>query len=148
MSADLEQLHAPFRSRRGRVVGWVSAIAQALVLLVAATALSGEAGWLDRLGFLVVAAGIGWGLVRLAEVAADADESGLVVRNVLLTRRVGWSEIAGIRFGNGDPWVLLDLTEGDTLAVMAIQRADGAFGRAQARRLATLVALHRGERAG
>ena len=45
-----------------------------------------------------------------------------------------------MRLGDGDPWVMLDLSDGDVLAVMAIQRADGAYAVAEARRLATLVA--------
>ena len=36
----------------------------------------------------------------------------------------------------------LDLADGDTLAVMAIQGADGERGRVEATRLATLVAEH------
>ena len=47
-----------------------------------------------------------------------------------------------MRFGSGRPWVQLDLADGDTLAVMGIQRADGACADAEARRLATLVAQH------
>ena len=45
-------------------------------------------------------------------------------------------------FGGGEPWVTLDLADGDTLAVMAIQRADGEDAVAEARRLATLVDVH------
>jgi hypothetical protein len=139
-------LHAPFRARRGRVVGWVAAAGQAVVLLAAAALLpwSGPdtVGWYDRLGFVAVATLIGWGLHRLASVSAVPSEDGLVVRNVLLTRRLEWAEILGIHFGSGDPWVLLDLSDGDTLAVMAIQRADGARAAAEASRLATLMALH------
>jgi hypothetical protein len=116
------------------------------VLLVAAAILpwSGPntVGWNDRLGFVVVAALIGGGLYRLASVSALPSETGLVVRNVLLTRRLEWAEILGIHFGTGDPWVLLDLSDGDTLAVMAIQRADGERAAAEASRLATLMALH------
>jgi len=40
--------------------------------------------------------------------------------------------------------VMLDLSDGDVLAVMAIQRADGAYAQAEARRLATLVAAGTG----
>ncbi|HST80147.1 MAG TPA: PH domain-containing protein [Kineosporiaceae bacterium] len=139
-------LHAPFRSRRGRVIGWVAAIGQGVVLLAAAAILpwSGPntVGWYDRFGFVVVAALIGGGLYRLASVSAVPSETGLVVRNVLLTRNLEWAEILGIHFGTGDSWVLLDLSDGDTLAVMAIQRADGQRATAEASRLATLMALY------
>ena len=47
-----------------------------------------------------------------------------------------------MRFGDGDPWVTLDLSDGDVLAVMAIQRPTASDGVAEARRLATLVAAH------
>ena len=67
------------------------------------------------------------------------DGAGLTVRNLLLTRRVEWAEIVSVRFGQGRPWVSLDLADGTTLAVMAIQAADGARAAREARRLATLV---------
>ena len=62
------------------------------------------------------------------------------MRNVVYTTRLEWAQIVAVRFGGGDPWVTLDLDDGEVLAVMAIQRADGDRGRAEARRLATLVA--------
>jgi hypothetical protein len=52
---------------------------------------------------------------------------------------VDWRSITDISFSGGDPWVSLELDDGDRLAVMAIQRADGEFGRAEAGRLAALV---------
>jgi hypothetical protein len=78
-------------------------------------------------------------LWRWASIRAVASADGLLVRNLMLTRRVRWDEIAHVRFPDGDPWVTLDLTDTDTLAVMAIQRADGEFGQQEAVRLATLV---------
>jgi hypothetical protein len=150
MSTARAALHAPFRSRRGRAVTRVGAVAQAVVLVAAAAVLpwSGPAqvGWLDRVGFVVVAAVIGWFLLRLGGVAATPSETGLVVRNILLTRRLAWTEVLQVRFGPGDPWVTLEVADGDTLAVMAIQRADGEAGRLEAGRLATLVALHHPDR--
>jgi Bacterial PH domain len=120
--------------------------AQAVALITAALILpwGGQhpTSWYDRVGFLVVAALIGWFLSRLATVSATPSEEGLVVRNLLITRRLEWAQVVGIRFGGGDPWVILDVSDGDTLAVMAIQRADGAYGRAEGRRLATLLAVH------
>jgi hypothetical protein len=91
------------------------------------------------LGFGVAAA---WVLHRMAAVRADPDPDGLTVRNILWTRRVAWPEIVSVRFGPDRPWVQLDLADGDTLAVMGVQRADGERATAEARRMATLVARH------
>ncbi len=71
------------------------------------------------------------------------DAEGLTVRNLVVTRRVPWGEVADVRFDDGAPWVTIDLTDDDELAVMAIQRADGETARAEARRLGSLVARHR-----
>ena len=140
------ELHAPFRSRRGRLVGWIATVSVSGAMLLTAVVLpwSGPSavGWYDRAGFVALAALLGWGLSRFALVGAEPSEAGLVVRNLLITRRLEWAEILGIRFGGGDPWVSLDLSDGDTLAVMAIQRADGVRASDEAGRLATLIALH------
>ncbi len=64
------------------------------------------------------------------------------MRNVIYTRRLAWPQIVSVRFGSGDAWVRLDLADGSTLAVMGIQRADGARGEAESRRLAALVQAH------
>ena len=84
-------------------------------------------------------AGFCW---RQASVRATVDDEGVTVRNLVYSRRLEWAEIVSVRFGSGRPWVQLDLSDGDTLAVMGIQRADGAYAEAEARRLATLVAQH------
>jgi PH (Pleckstrin Homology) domain-containing protein len=132
-------LQAPFRPVRGRRTALGFAIAQAVVLVTTALVLPG-AGWFDVLGFAAVAAGVGWVLLRFALLRADPRPDALVVQNLINREEVPWARIVSVRFAGGDPWVLLDLSDGDVLAVMAIQRADGAFGAAEARRLATLVA--------
>jgi hypothetical protein len=38
--------------------------------------------------------------------------------------------------------VSIDLDDTDTVAIMAIQKADGAFGQAEAARLSALVQVH------
>lgn len=142
----VRDLHLPFRSVRGRRVATVVALAQGLVFLgLAVLPRSDEVysiGWLDRLGFVTVGLAVGWVVSRFALVRADPGEHGLVVRNLVTTTGLEWPQVVEVRFSDGDPWVILDLSDGDTLPVMAIQRADGAHGRAEARRLATLVALH------
>ena len=70
------------------------------------------------------------------------DDAGLTVRNLMLTRTVTWDEIIEVRFPDGAPWVTLELDDGDELAVMAIQRADGQLARDEALRLARIVDRH------
>ncbi|UNX53203.1 PH domain-containing protein [Georgenia sp. TF02-10] len=142
MTADL---HAPFRARAARTVTWVLGVLTVLgaVAVIVLLPLSGAVfGLGDQAGTAALAALICWFLWRQGSVRADPGPTGLRVRNLVHTRQVDWAEIVAVTFGEGNPWVLLDLSDGDTLAVMAIQRADGDRARAEARRLATLVALH------
>jgi hypothetical protein len=130
---------APFRPVRGRRTALGFAIAQAVVLVALAAVLPG-AGWFDWIGFVAVAAAIGGVLLRFAQLRADPSPAGLAVRNLVHREDLRWEQIVSVRFGDGDPWVMLDLSDGRLLAVMAIQRADGARALGEARRLATLVA--------
>lgn len=144
-------LHRPFRARAARLVGTV--LASAVLIMMGSIAVllpgpvRGQAGGMglstaDRVGIVAFAVAVAWFLLRHAGVRADPDDAGLTVRNLLLTRRVAWAEIVSVRFGAGRPWVQLDLADGTTLAVMAVQSADGRYGTAEARRLATLVEVH------
>lgn len=135
-----------FRPRAARLVSLPLAAASLLVMggiAVALPQITGRAvGVGDRVAFLAVGVGMAWVLVREAGVRAEPDEDGVVVRNLVRTRRLAWPEIVSVRFGPDRPWAQLDLADGTTLAVMAVQLADGARARAEARRLATLVARH------
>jgi hypothetical protein len=138
--------YRPFRPRAARWVSAVVAVIYVAVLLAMAfvvpTYATVTVAWLDRLGFALVAAGGAWLLLRHAGVRADPSPEGLTVRNLATTRTVTWPEVVSVRFGHGHPWVQLDLADGETLAVMGVQRSDGAYAVAEARRLATLVARH------
>jgi DNA-binding transcriptional regulator of glucitol operon len=141
-----EDLYAPFRPRAARVVSAVLAVltlAGAAAVAVLMPRLENVAFTLaDQVGTVGVALLICWFCYRQYSVSAVADDAGVTVRNLVLTRRVEWAEVVLVRFGDGRPWAQLDLADGDTLAVMGIQAADGDRGAAEARRLATLVALH------
>jgi len=69
-----------------------------------------------------------------------------VIRNLITTRKLEWAQIVRVQFSGGAPWVTVDLDDTDTVAVMAIQKADGALGRAEAARLSALVQVHGGPR--
>ncbi|WP_024288178.1 PH domain-containing protein [Cellulomonas sp. KRMCY2] len=143
---DEADLYRPFRPRAARIVSIVLAIVVLAMMITLAAVLPqvapGRQSWLDRAGIVAFGALVAWFLMRQAGVRADPDREGLTVRNLMLTRRVTWVQVVSVRFGQGRPWVQLDLDEGDLLAVMAVQQADGALAANEARRLATLVALH------
>lgn len=74
-----------------------------------------------------------------ASVRLIARPHVLEVRNVFRARTLDWPEIVGISFPMGDPWAHLDLADGSTLAINAIQRYDGKRAIAAAHRLQRLV---------
>jgi Bacterial PH domain len=139
---------APFRPRRGRILPLVMASVAVGVCTVVAIGM-GAGGW--RVGDQLALVGLGLALAaflgRYASIKAVPDATGIRVRNLMLTRTVGWDEILEVRFPDGAPWVTLELDDSDELAVMAIQRADGQLGRDEALRLARLVDRHWSSRA-
>ena len=135
------ELYAPFRPVRGRrVARLIGVVAVAWGLGLALFVYGQTLG--DRIAFFVT------GLLVLAfcemqaRVAAVPDRDGLWVRNLVRRRKVAWGEVTAVNFGGGRAWAQISLTDGEDLAVMGVQRADGARGDAEAQRLATLVALN------
>jgi len=112
------------------------------VTLVAITITVTGAKLFDRTAFLVCAVVATAAIHRLADVHAVATQDGLTVVNFLRSRQLEWVEIIGVRLAPGDPWLQLDVTDGSTLPVMAIQAADAAHGRAMALEVAAAVAAY------
>jgi hypothetical protein len=142
--ADEAAAFAPFRPRRGRVVAIVAAVVTLVLFALLATLLPGprEGGnWAvgDKLFFAAVGVAMAAMLWRFAAIRAVPTREALTIRNLFLTRTIEWSQVVDVRFEGGDPWLTLELTDTDTVAVMAIQKADGELGRAEAARLVALV---------
>jgi hypothetical protein len=133
----------PFRPRRARVVAVTVAVVS-VVLFGGLAIVLPSAGAPDRLAIAAFGLALAWFMWRYASLSLLPSPSGLVVRNLLTTRSLEWAEVVEVHLVVGAPWVTLDLADGDTLAVMAIQKADGEYGRAEAGRLAELVAAHAG----
>lgn len=133
--------YAPFRPRRARRVAYAVGVAALLLMLALAAVVPGVQWW-DRAAFALVGLAILWFMHRQASVTAVPSPAGLVVRNLLTSRQLEWPQVVAVRFGDGRPWVELDLDDGDTLSVMAVQRSDGVRAEAEAGRLAGLVVAH------
>lgn len=134
---------APFRPRRGRAValgvGWASLAVFGAIAVVMPAQADGRWGIGDRLMFFGLGVAVSFVAWRYASIVAVPSREGLVVRNLVLTRTLEWAEVVRVQFGGGEPWVSLDLEDGDTVAVMAIQKADGDVSGTEASRLAALV---------
>ena len=135
--------YAPFRPRLTRVFGRVTAavlVIGGIVLLY--TSPGAEGPWYDPLNTMAMALLVVLCVLlvlRHSTVFALVDQQGIRVRNLVRSTTLTWDQIEGVRFGSGEPWVTLDLVDGHTLAVMAIQSADGAFAHHESQRLASLV---------
>ncbi|ANS77607.1 putative membrane protein [Serinicoccus hydrothermalis] len=140
--------YAPFRPVTGARVARVAALAS--VLLFGLIALFGPSyagssptmSLLNRIFILLFGLVMGAFLWRYALIRAIPSPTGLTVVNLVLRRDLEWSQVASVTFADGAPWVVLELTDTEELAVMAIQRADGRRAKEEASRLAALVEHH------
>lgn len=137
----------PFRPRRGRRVAQIGIVVAVVLFGFVAVLMPGAdqgGNWtiVDR----VLLWGLGWGMAlllqRYVRIGAWPGPDALVIRNLFLTQSVPWADIEDIRFGGGEPWVSLELVYGESVAVMAIQRADAAYGMSEAERLTALIRQH------
>jgi MFS family permease len=142
--ADEQAAFAVFRPRRGRSVAYAFAGLTLVLFAVIAVLLPGpDEGGTWRTGDKIFFAGVGVAIAlllwRFASIRAVPTRDALTVRNLFTTRTLSWQDVVDVRFAGGDPWVTVALSDTDTVAVMAIQKADADFARAEAGRLAALV---------
>jgi hypothetical protein len=96
----------------------------------------------SRIAVVVFALGCVWFMHRLASVRLEADDDGVTVVNILTRRRLEWAEVVGVRLSRDDAWLMLDVSDGSSLAAMGVMKSEGARGQEQARRFARMVAEH------
>src|SRR5690349_5712984 len=80
----------------------------------------------------------------MARCRVDADDDGLTVVNGYRTHRLEWGQVVAVTLRPGNPWAVLDLSDGTTCSAMGIQGSDGARARRQASQLRDLVEAHAG----
>jgi hypothetical protein len=141
--APVPPLPAVFRPRRARIMSLtLAAMVLALLTVVALVLPGGPRGFHtpDRIGVFAVGVAVAGALWVMARPRLVAEDRGLTVVNLLRTRFLEWPEVIRVGFRRGDPWVLLDLADGETLPVMAIQANDGQRAVQAVRTLRALVA--------
>jgi hypothetical protein len=119
------------RPRRALIMCSVLAVALLAVFIVVAVLLrNGDTGVRFQRSDQAAMVGIGillaCGVMLFAIARVRADDEGIEVRNVLMTRRFAWSEVLSVSFPDGASWARLELPEDEYHAVMAVQSVDRA----------------------
>jgi PH (Pleckstrin Homology) domain-containing protein len=114
-------------AKRSRAITAVLGVVILVGLCVLAVLLPEKGGW--GLGSRVGVAGtgaLGFGAMwMLGRPKVVADAGGVTVVNLLRTTHLEWAQIVRVYLRQGDPWVYIDMSNGDTLPVMGIQTSNG-----------------------
>lgn len=117
-----------------------------LVAIAALLPSDGPTGWGpgSRISVVVFGLACTYFLHRLASVRVETDADGVTVVNILNRRRLEWAEVLGVRLSRDDAWMMLDVSDGSSLAAMGVQRSEGALAEEQVRTFARLVSQRSG----
>src|SRR4051794_9352516 len=140
------QLPVRFRPFGVRVVAVLVGVLLLVTLFVVWVALPDEvqngftvAQWVTFLGMVVAVLAIGHALARCR---VDADASGITLVNGYRTHRMDWSQVVAVNLRPGNPWAVLDLSDGTARSALGIQGSDGERARRQTRQLKALIDAH------
>ena len=133
-----------YRPRGARIAAGVAAVTLVVAMAVLWLLLSADAraGFtvsqrITLLGFLAAHVAVLYAVYR---TSARADANGLTVVNGYRVHRYEWAEVVRVSLGPHRPWALLDLADGSTASVMAIQSADKQLAARSVRELAWVLA--------
>jgi hypothetical protein len=90
-------------------------------------------------GFGLIAFGCWFALMRSR---VTADSRGVTVVNGYRRRAFEWSEVIAVNLRRGAPWAGMDLSDGTSISMVAIQGSDGERAIRAVRELRGLVAEH------
>jgi hypothetical protein len=97
----------------------------------------------DQVAMVVLGLILGGGILTLGRPRVDADLSGVRVRNIVASHRLSWDMVRAVRFERSSAWATLLMANGDELAVLALQAADGERAVRAVEGLRALVAATR-----
>ena len=90
--------------------------------------------WMNLLGLL-----FGFVVWRVGSIEARPSHDGLTVRNIFSTHFYEWNQIIDAHLPLSSSWAVLDLNDGTTTSVMAIQHSDAGRAQNEINRLRTLI---------
>jgi hypothetical protein len=145
MPADSEQaLPHTWRPLGVRIAGSVAALLLLTLCVAAWIALGDDIRGrftpfqkVTLVGLGVLGSAVWFALLR-SRLTAAAHEVAVV--NGFKRRDFEWAQIVAVRLRRGAPWAEMDLSDGTTIPVMAIQGSDGDRARSAVRDFRTLLA--------
>lgn len=133
-----------YRPLGARMVSGVAAVCivgtATFLWLMLPSHVRGEFGWLDRVTMVACFAGMVGVLYGVFRTRATASVRGLTVTNGYRRHEFHWAEVVSISLTPHRPWAVVDLADGSTMAVMALQSSDGPRASRAAHEIAGLIA--------
>jgi hypothetical protein len=83
---------------------------------------------------------VAWYALMRSRVSAD--DRGVTVVNGYRRQEYEWSQVVGVNLRRGAPWAGMDLSDGTSISMVAIQGSDGQRAVRAVRQLRRLVAEH------
>jgi hypothetical protein len=121
------RVYRPFGARLVVVVMAVTLVGAVTFLWAAMPAeVRAQFSWPQRITILFFFAAILLALWGMFRTRVTISESGLVITNIFKVRSYDWAQVLAISLHRGDPWAVLDLSDGTSVVAMAIQGSDGA----------------------
>ncbi len=81
-------------------------------------------------------------LFGIGRTRVRTDAGGLHVVNGFRRYDLTWPEVVAVSLGRGAPWAAVDTTDGVSVQLMAIQRADGERAQRAVRELRAAIVAH------
>jgi hypothetical protein len=145
------ELPLVIRPVRVRWVAWVCATVLVGVMTAAAALLRSASTGVyfrtaDQVAMVLLGLLMALGILALTLARVRADADGVEVRNLLVTRRLPWSQVLEVSFPDGSRWARLELPDDEYLPVTAIQLVDGPRAVTAIRQLRALHTKYHGGR--
>jgi Na+/melibiose symporter-like transporter len=139
-SPELPKVYRPLGARMvSAVSGFVLVSVVAFLWAMLPAHVRAEFGWFQRvtlIAFFVAVIVLLYGVFR---TRVKLEERGIAVTNGYRRHELSWAEALAISLTANRPWALLDLADGTTVAVMALQTSDGPRATRAAREIAALI---------
>jgi Bacterial PH domain len=121
------RVYRPFGARLVVVVMAVTLVGAVTFLWAAMPAeVRAQFSWPQRITILFFFGAILLALWGMFRTSVAISESGLVITNIFKERSYDWAQVLAVSLHRGDPWAVLDLSDGTSVVAMAIQGSDGA----------------------